>query len=570
MKKVLLSFIFVLFTFTLVSCTLDNKTDYTEKIIFNGLRESDYSSEDVSTDSKNIQEKVTLVHLEMNYDLFEPLDKSSVTDSNVDDLVRLNRDSGKKYHQPKNVEIAQKLDLYNEIRFYASTYTPFITFELDTTDKTEIFSHLEAYASSKDVKLVNVDVIDKFKINKEMDTMFNDIGSGTYSSYADYNGYDGTGVVIGILEYGGDCIFGSGGIVDEDHANFTGVDLEIRNEWYCNEKENDHATLVASIAGGNTGIARNAKLLSVQTDAIGYASEFDWMLDRDVNVVNMSLNDAGLDGYYSGTAAYLDFVVRNYWVSIVKSAGNTGGNISSPGTGYNIITVGSLSNSSTLSSYSAWEEHFKISKPNLVAPGSSIRAGTAGPNSGTSFAAPHVTGAIALMMDRSSTLKVHPESVMAILQATADNSNLDSTYNDYDISGLEEKVGAGMLRVDRAVDGVYRRASIYISNNDMYKMNIREIKIHLSSGDDFQASLVWLKNMGYSGSTLYPYSSTDLDLKLYNPSGNLVASSISSGDNQEYIRFTASNSGYYTLKVYQFGNYATVGKEYITVAYWSN
>ena len=48
-----------------------------------------------------------------------------------------------------------------------------------------------------------------------------------------------------------------------------------------------------------------------------------------------------------------------------------------------------------------------------------------GPSSGTSFAAPHVTGAIALMMDRSSTLKAHPELVRAILQATADISNLD-------------------------------------------------------------------------------------------------------------------------------------------------
>lgn len=516
------------------------------------------------------EQEITIVHVEMSYAQYEPLDKSIIKDSNVDDIIKLNRELGKEYHQSKNEEAALKLGLDKEKDFYSSTYTPFITFQLDITDEKGVISQIEDYAKHEEVRTIYVDVVDTSSINSDMSTMFSDIGLGTYSSYIDYNGYDGTDIVIGILEYGGDCVFGSGGLVEEDHANFTGVDLEVRNEWYCNEKESDHATLVASIAAGNTGIAREAKLLSVQTDALGYASEFDWMLDRDVNVVNMSLSDAGLNGYYSGNAAYLDFVVRNYWVSIVKSAGNNGGNITTPGTGYNVITVGSLSSSSTLSSFSSWEENFTISKPNLVAPGSSISAGTAGPSSGTSFAAPHVTGTIALMMDRSSTLKAHPELVMAILQATADISSLSSTYNDYDSSGLEEKVGAGMLRVDRAVDSVYRRSYTTLTNNDKYKTNIREIRIYLSSGDDFQASLVWLKNMLYTGNGLLALSSTDLDLRLYNPSGNLVDSSSSSSYNTEYIRYTASVSGYYTLKVYQWGNYATIGSEYIGVAYWYN
>ncbi|MDY0075488.1 MAG: PPC domain-containing protein [Acholeplasmataceae bacterium] len=81
---------------------------------------------------------------------------------------------------------------------------------------------------------------------------------------------------------------------------------------------------------------------------------------------------------------------------------------------------------------------------------------------------------------------------------------------------------------------------------------------------------VWLKNMLYIANGLLALSSTDLDLRLYNPSGNLVDSSSSSNYNIEYIRYTAGASGYYTLKVYQWGNYATIGTEHIGVAYWYN
>ncbi|MBI9009713.1 MAG: S8 family serine peptidase [Tenericutes bacterium] len=572
MKKFLVFLSLFLVIITSAGYSLIIQSDCITKIIYNDSSEFVNESEKKANEDTSMGEKYTVVHVQMNYDQYEPLDNSMITDLEADDLVRLNREKGKEYHQSKNKEISLKLGLDRESGFYSSMYTPFVTFKLDVTDEATVKTKLKNYANSDDVKVVYADVADTTNIKSEMSTMFGDIGLGSYSSYSNYNGYDGTGVVIGILEYGGACLFGSGGLVDEDHTNFVGVDLEIRNEWYCNEKESDHATLVASIAGGNAGIARGAKILSVQTDALDYSSEFDWMLDRDVNVVNMSLGDAGMNGYYTGNTAFLDFIVRNYWVSIVKSSGNNGDNITTPGTGYNIITVGALLNSSSIRSDSSWEENFLISKPNLVAPGTSISAGTAGPASGTSLLAPHVTGAIALMMDRSSTLKVHPEVVMAIIQATADSSNLVSTYNDYDSSGLEEKIGAGMLRIDRAVDFVYKRSYPTITNNDNYRTYIREKRVYLSNGDDLQASLVWLKNIypdGTSGA-LTPKSSTDLDLKLFSPSGALVAYSNSGSYNQEFIRYTANSAGYYTLKIYQYGNYATYGTEYIGLAYWYN
>ena len=50
------------------------------------------------------------------------------------------------------------------------------------------------------------------------------------------------------------------------------------------------------------------------------------MIDNDVNIINMSMWDGENDnlGEYSIGASYLDYIIRNTWVTIVGSAGNRG------------------------------------------------------------------------------------------------------------------------------------------------------------------------------------------------------------------------------------------------------
>ena len=81
-------------------------------------------------------------------------------------------------------------------------------------------------------------------------------------------------------------------------------------------------------------------------------------------------------------------------------------------------------------------------KPNISAPGRRIRSAVANNNtgyasySGTSMAAPHVTAAAAMIVDRSATYRYAPERLMSVLMASAttkDNAtiaNEDATHLD--------------------------------------------------------------------------------------------------------------------------------------------
>lgn len=88
-------------------------------------------------------------------------------------------------------------------------------------------------------------------------------------------------------------------------------------------------------------------------------------------------------------------------------------------------------------------------KPNLVAPGVFVNATSinSGYNltSGTSFAAPHVSGAIALLLQKNPGLS--PQEVKSIIMTTA-----DPIVDTFETSFPYEVSGAGRLNVTRAFD----------------------------------------------------------------------------------------------------------------------
>jgi serine protease AprX len=250
-----------------------------------------------------------------------------------------------------------------------------------------------------------------------------------------------------------------------------------------------HGTHVSSIIGGDgsessgkyIGVAPMVNIINVKVgNDDGSAMMKDivqglqWVLENkdtyNIRVVNLSLNSTIAESYNTSP---LDAAVEILWfngVVVVASAGNNGnGAIYPPANDPFVITVGAVDDKGTksinddvLASFSAYgkAENGAV-KPELVAPGTNIVArivnmnmGLAGSHpankvdtqyfrmSGTSMAAPMVSGAVALLLQDEPTLT--PDQVKYRLMATANKSW--SGYN-------ANKAGAGYLSILAAVDG---------------------------------------------------------------------------------------------------------------------
>lgn len=170
------------------------------------------------------------------------------------------------------------------------------------------------------------------------------------------------------------------------------------------------------------------------------------------HVINNSWGASTNGGVWIGSetnARSVDDEVYNEDQVYVFSAGNSGSGASTiglPAVAKNVVTVGSVvdfvdgtSQPGVVSSSSSrgpcgdgrW-------KPNVTAPGKWIRSALAGTSNtyadytGTSMAAPHVTGVIAQLVDGQTTFRYRPAKTAAVLMATAtpkDNEVL-STENE--------------------------------------------------------------------------------------------------------------------------------------------
>lgn len=195
---------------------------------------------------------------------------------------------------------------------------------------------------------------------------------------------------------------------------------------------NGHGTHVAGTAAGTTyGIAKGATVHAVRVlGCTGSGSNsaviagVDWVTNNHQApaVANMSLG--------GGNSAALDEAVEAAiaaGVSMVVAAGNDNANAcsGSPNRVPDAITVGSTTNTDARSSFS---NHGSC--VDIFAPGSSITSAwyqsdtQTNTISGTSMAAPHVAGAVALLLDQTPSLS--PAQVTSALLADAVSGRLNS------------------------------------------------------------------------------------------------------------------------------------------------
>ena len=268
------------------------------------------------------------------------------------------------------------------------------------------------------------------------------------------HGYTGKGVVVAVVDTGVDYnhedlknniwtnskeIPGNG--IDDDGNGY----VDDNYGWNFADKNNNtldnngHGTHVSgTIAGENnnygvTGIAYDAKIMPVKVlDESGsgsytsIAKGIRYAVNNGANVINLSLGGA----YSIPTLESAIDYASSKGVIVVMAAGNDGGSSPDYPASYaskSGIAVGAVDRNNNLADFSNRSGTNQISY--VTAPG--VKVYSSVPNnqyatySGTSMAAPHVAGVVALMLSANS--KLTDAQVREIVADTAGNSTQTTT-----------------------------------------------------------------------------------------------------------------------------------------------
>lgn len=260
------------------------------------------------------------------------------------------------------------------------------------------------------------------------------------------------------------------GIIDSghinNHPNFIGYSLT--NIGGTTSGTVHHTAAVASIIGGTYGIAPNCELfVSRFSNGSNLQNSVEAMIDENISLINISAySDYNTGNYalYDGYSAYLDYISWHYGICFVVASGNDSDSLKvvNPALGFNVITVGSTDGEKNVAYNSCWKvpnvdeindpdatTNYYYLKPTLVAPGENIVipnvSSTQKGEAGTSFAAPMVTGVIALLMETHPILVGNPQLISSVLISGCES--LPGQINTWDPQG-----GAGFLNYKNSLD----------------------------------------------------------------------------------------------------------------------
>lgn len=396
-----------------------------------------------------------------------------------------------------------------------------------------------------------------------------------HSNYVrDTLGYSGSGIKIGLLE--------AGGVPNRTKNYFISSNI-IYDPDFDESYETTHANMVAAIMIGKATTVDGVTYKGIVPDAKLYATKYignntddwrarvEWLLSQGVHVINMSGTFSNVSaGIYDTHSKWIDHVAINHSVHFVKSAGNNGGNITSPGLAYNIITVGNLNDNNSsaqaddeirsTSSYIEPSNH--TNKPDLVAPGTNI-ATAVDTDSGTSFAAPHVTAIIAQLCQAYPTLKTKQDAMKAILMASITHSKHAYTPDDDEF----DKYGAGVVDAQTSLSTASN--SRYVSSNFAANAEVGTTSNYTftvsSTNKNVRVALTWLMYNRFISAAAdhedYTQPSqlgslANLCVWVYNPSGTIVAGGVLDYGNIQVVDFMPTQAGTYRIEVEIWDNSA--------------
>jgi serine protease AprX len=360
-----------------------------------------------------------------------------------------------------------------------------------------------------------------------------------------------------------------------------------------------HGTHVASIAvGDGTGGAQAATFGGVAPaaglwagrvldetgngDDGGIIDAIEWCAaSPDVDIISMSLGSLlpsdGTDVLsLAANAAVADGKI------VVIAAGNSGDDedtISSPGAASDVITVGAVSDwSSGATNHDEGPNLAYFSsrggatfagdqKPDIVAPGVTIRAARAGTvtgyvaNSGTSMATPFAAGSLALAVEAEPSLT--PAQALAAIESTAE---------DFGPAGKDPDWGAGLIDVlalTAEVQGLSAQHAfpqhVYVAGNVPdsgvytydFDLGAEALDVPIAATIVIDGDAVCSLDLPPFGCLIWDFS-PDLDAELLDPDGlELAVSTCAAGTEcvtgrQETLHAMPTVPGTYQVRIYPF------------------
>lgn len=292
-------------------------------------------------------------------------------------------------------------------------------------------------------------------------------------------GTQGEGVGVAVLDTG----------VDPDHPdiqiqdeNFVAVDDEGNVDNVAPFDDEGHGTHVSgTVAGGNAsgehiGVAPGATLYHAKVLGSGGGGSFaqiaggmEWAANESgVDVVSMSL---GATGFFPE----LIEPVQNLEAAgkiVVSSSGNSGvGSSGTPGNVYEVMAIGASNADGDIASFSSgekvdtsedwgadapadWPDEYYV--PDYAAPGAAVKSAQNGggytEKSGTSMAAPHFAGAIALMLSAGGD-SLQKSTIQEALTDTADKP-ADAAQDRYGDGIIDVYAAAQQVTLNQSITGV--------------------------------------------------------------------------------------------------------------------
>ena len=432
----------------------------------------------------------------------------------------------------------------------------------------------------------------RLEVKSLLDVSTDTIGLSNISS-----SLDGSGIRVAVLDTGisqnhNDLPIGSSSkIVRQAICDFLSCDDTSTVPGIYGDSS-DHGTHVAGIVGGIgngdpslEGVAPGIEILNARVvSSGGIVHAYEWAILNDAKVINQSIAIVNSQGEAElcsepdsaeSMALIADEVVdingNNPGVLLVVAAGNDGNNSSTITTiacAHNVITVGNQDDKGTIdisddgirstSSRGPTDGIFVDGrlKPEIVAPGSNINSPSIdcstcySSKTGTSFAAPHVSGASAIILQDNPTFT--PDQVRAALFVGANWTPFTSivSASSYEDGGSSDVFlngwGMGSLNIEESIQ---LSDDEKVLQGQISQGQVRTLTLPVIDGEQVKVVLTWRAHPFGTIPNLTEIPLSNLDFVIKNNFGDMIAESDSQNQNIEFVVFDATETAEYTINV---------------------